>query len=143
MHARTWKYDNALGIIVHQQKCEKCTKYVMHLYQAQFEEEQEYFDAKDHQDIEIQSQSIWKQCAEDQYHNVCTLEREVEDVQETIWELEQQLEQATSTCPLEQEAKCLQLDEGPSTQPETSSLSKLPPPLLIPTQIDQAPIAAS
>jgi hypothetical protein len=48
MHAGTWKYDDTLGIIIHQQKCEKCTRYVMHLYQAQFEGEQEYFNAKDH-----------------------------------------------------------------------------------------------
>ena len=101
MHARAWKCNDTLGIVVHRQKCKKCTEYMMHLYQAQFKGKQEYFNAKDHQDIKIQSQSIWKQHAEDQYHNACTLEREVEDLQETVQELKQQLEQATSTHPLE------------------------------------------
>ena len=101
MHARAWKCNDTLGIVVHRQKCKKCTEYMMHLYQAQFKGKQEYFDAKDHQDIKIQSQSIWKQHAEDQYHNACTLEREVEDLQETVQELKQQLEQATSTHLLE------------------------------------------
>jgi hypothetical protein len=89
----------------------------MHLYQAQFEGEWEYFNAKDCWDIEIQSQSIWKQCTEDQYHNAHTLEREVEDLQEIIWELEQQLEQAISTHPLEH-------------KPNIFDLTRVPPPNL-------------
>ena len=109
---------------------------MMHLYQAQFEGESEYYNAKDHHDYELQEQSVWKKHAKDQWYNVGLLEDEISDLKDTIRELEDKLEQATSSRSLEQEAKRLQLDKGSAPRPERQSQSSTIPLLSTSTEVN-------